>query len=93
VETFSGNNICSAVHGFWPVEKLVELAGVLPGCGEMARGGCLFASNYSVTSSTVLAEAGRKARTNMTHCCVSYSLPACRTKIMHCTKTNCLFLA
>jgi len=29
------------MHGLWPVEKLVELADGLTGCGEMASGVCL----------------------------------------------------
>ena len=55
----------SAVHGFWPVEDLAELAGGPTGCCEMAKGGCLFAWNFSVTRSTVLTEAERTRR-NMT---------------------------
>jgi hypothetical protein len=39
----------SAVHGFWLVEELAELADGPTGCGEVARGGCLFASNVSVS--------------------------------------------
>ena len=35
----------SAVHGFWPAEELAELADGPTGCGEVARGGCLFAWN------------------------------------------------
>ena len=41
----------SALLGFGPVE---ELAVGPAGCGEVASGGCLFARNFSVTSSTVL---------------------------------------
>jgi hypothetical protein len=39
---------------FWPVEQLGELAGGPTGCGEVARGACFFACNFSVTGSTVL---------------------------------------
>jgi len=35
----------SAVHGFCPVEVGEELADGPSGCGEVARGGCLFAWN------------------------------------------------
>jgi hypothetical protein len=38
------------VHGFRPVEKLAELAAGPTGCFEEARGGCLFAWNFSVIS-------------------------------------------
>ena len=41
--------VYSAVHGFWPVEELVELADGPTGCGEVARGGCLFDGKFSVT--------------------------------------------
>jgi len=34
----------SAVHGFLPVEELAELADGPTGCGEVTRGGCLFAN-------------------------------------------------
>lgn len=40
---------------FWPLEELDELAAVPTGCGEVARGGCLFAWNFSVTRSFVLS--------------------------------------
>jgi len=35
----------SAVHSFWPVEELAGLADGPTGCGEVARGGCLFTWN------------------------------------------------
>jgi hypothetical protein len=41
----------SAIHSFWPVEELEELTDGPTGCGEVARGGCLFAWNFSVTIS------------------------------------------
>ena len=44
----------SVVLAFWPLEELDELAAVPTGCGEVARGGCLFAWNFSVTRSFVL---------------------------------------
>jgi len=53
----------SAVLGFGPVE---ELADGPAGCGDVARDECLFARDFSVTSSTVLTAAERKARTNTT---------------------------
>ena len=55
----------SAVHGFWSVE-LTEPVTEPTGCGEVARGGCLFACNFSVTKSTVLTETDRRTRANMT---------------------------
>jgi hypothetical protein len=33
----------SPVHGFWSVEELAELAEGPNECGEVAKGGCLFA--------------------------------------------------
>jgi len=44
----------SAVQGFWPVE---ELADGPTGRGEVARGVCSFAWNFSMTRSTVLTGA------------------------------------
>ena len=38
----------SVVHGLRPVEKLAELADGSTGSDEVARGGCLFAWNFSV---------------------------------------------
>jgi len=55
----------SAVHGFWSVE-LAEPVTEPTGCGKVARGGCLFVWNLSVTTSTVLTVAGRRTRANMT---------------------------
>ena len=55
----------SAVHGFWPVEELAELADGPTGRGEVARGGCLFAWNISVTRSPLLTGAERRTRPNM----------------------------
>ena len=45
------------MHGVWPVEELAKLAYGPTGCGEMARGGCLFAWNFSVTRPTVVTGA------------------------------------
>jgi len=42
------------VNGFWLVKELAELADGPAGCGEIARGGCSFTWNFSVTRSTVL---------------------------------------
>jgi hypothetical protein len=44
----------------WPVEELAGLADEPSGNGEVARGECLFASNFSVTRSTVLTKAERR---------------------------------
>ena len=70
----------SAVHSFWSVEMLAGLADGSIGCGEVARGGCLFARNFSVTSSFVLTVVERRARPNDARC-VSDSLRAYRLKI------------
>ena len=35
------------------------------GCGEVARGGCVFAWKFSVTRLSVLTETERRARPNM----------------------------
>ena len=35
------------------------------GCGEVARGGCVFAWNFSVTRPSVLTETERRARPNI----------------------------
>ena len=53
------------MHGFWPIEELAVLVDGPTGCGEVARGGCVFAWNLSVTRSTVFTEEER-TRTNMT---------------------------
>jgi len=47
------------MHGFWPLEEIAELADGPTGCTEVARGGCLFAWNFSVSRSTVLTETER----------------------------------
>ena len=52
-----------AVHCFWLVE---ELAYGPTGCGEVARGGCSFAWNFSVTRSNVLTEVERRTTRNTT---------------------------
>ena len=45
---------------FCPVEDNTELADGPTGSGQVARGGCLFAWNFSVTRPNVLAEARRQ---------------------------------
>jgi hypothetical protein len=55
----------SAVPGFWSVQ-LAEPVTDPTGCGEVARGGGLFVRNFNVTKSTVLKEAERRTRANMT---------------------------
>jgi hypothetical protein len=52
--------VYGAVRGFWQVEDSAELADGPAGCGEVARGGCLFVWNFSVTRSTVLTEVERR---------------------------------
>jgi hypothetical protein len=61
---FIRNFFYSAVHGFWPM-VLAELADEPSGGGEVARGGCTFACNFSVTRTTVLTETETRARPNM----------------------------
>lgn len=62
----AGYTWLGAMHGFWPVEELVELVDEPTGCGEVAWGGCLFAWDFGVTRLAVLMGAERKARPNMT---------------------------
>jgi hypothetical protein len=47
---------------FWQVEELAELVCGHTGCVEVARGGCLFAWNFSMTRSTVLMEVEGRTR-------------------------------
>jgi len=54
------------LHGFWPVEDLAELANGSIWRGAVARGGCLFARNFSVTRSAVYSEAESRTRPNTT---------------------------
>ena len=54
------------MHSFWPVEEIVDLAAGPTGCGEVTRGERRFAWNLNVTRSTVLTEAERRTRTNIT---------------------------
>jgi len=49
----SCNYVYSAVHAFWPVEEIAELAGGPTGCGEVARGGRSFTWHFSVARSAV----------------------------------------
>ena len=58
-------NITSAVHGFWPADEFVDLADGPTGCGEVARGGCLCAWNFSVTRYCVPRQVERRTRPNM----------------------------
>ena len=53
------------MHGFWLVEVLAKLANGPTGCGEVARGGCTFAWNFSVIRTAILAEAETRATPNM----------------------------
>jgi len=58
------NSYCTLLR-FWPAGELALLADGLTGCGEVVRGGCSFVWNISVTRSTVLTEAERRTRPNM----------------------------
>jgi hypothetical protein len=62
---FIRNFFYSTVHGFWLVEVLEELVDWTTGCGEVARGGCLFAWNCSVIKTAVFNEAESRARPNI----------------------------
>jgi hypothetical protein len=53
-----------AMLGFGRWKEFGELADGPTGCGEVARGGCLFARSFIVTRSTVLTKAER-SRPNM----------------------------
>jgi len=57
-----GSSMYNEVQSFWSVEGLAELAGGPTICADVARGVCLLAWNFSVTRSTVLTDAERKAR-------------------------------
>ena len=52
------------MHGFWPLEDLALFGNGPSECSEMARGGCSYAWNFSVTQSPVLTKAERRARPN-----------------------------
>ena len=56
----------SAMLGLFLVEEVVELAEGSTECGELVRGGCLFAWNFSVTRSAVCTEVERRTGPNMT---------------------------
>jgi hypothetical protein len=71
----------SAVHGFRPVEDLAELLDGPTGCGEVAKGGCLCAWNFSVTWSAVLTVADRRTRPSTNLSPINDSLLAYRLKI------------
>jgi len=58
--------ITGVVHVFSPVEDLALLGNGPNGCGEMARGGCSYAWNFSVTRSPLLTEAENRTRPIMT---------------------------
>jgi len=79
----------SAAYSFWPLEGLAELADSPIGCGEVARGGCLFAWNFSVRS-TVLTEAQRRTRPNTTLSLRKWLAPKPNVWNFHRPKTNAL---
>ena len=54
------------MRGFWLVEELAELADEPAWCGEVAKGGWLFAWNFNVTKSAVPVVAERRTRPNIT---------------------------
>jgi hypothetical protein len=74
--------LCSTLLHFWLVEELTELADRPTGCGEVARCGCLFAWNFSVTRSAVLTEMESKALDETWCCCTSDLLLAYYFKIL-----------
>jgi hypothetical protein len=55
----------SALHGFWPVEESTKLVDEPTGRGEVAKGGCSFAWNFSVTRPPVLTGTEGRTRPNM----------------------------
>jgi hypothetical protein len=70
----------SAVTCFWPVEELAQLADGPIGCGEVARGGCLFAWNCNEVNCTYGEQ--REGLDRWWRCrCFSDSLLAYRLKI------------
>jgi len=79
----------SAVLELWPLEDLAELQDGSTGCGELARGGCLCAWNFSVTRSFVLFVGGGWTRQTWRCRCVSDSLLVYRLKIPR-VKNNAL---
>jgi hypothetical protein len=56
----------SAVHSFWLVKQLAELADGPNGSWKVARGGCPHAWNFSGTRSNVHTEAQKRTVPNMT---------------------------
>jgi len=67
----SSGGLCSvewytAVHSLWSVRQLAGLADGPNGSDKVARSGCSFAWNFSVTKSTVLMEAQKRTRPNIT---------------------------
>jgi hypothetical protein len=54
---------------FWPIKEIAELAGEPTGCGEMSRGGCSLAWNYSVARTTALTEVERRTRAGLAKFC------------------------
>jgi hypothetical protein len=64
----------------------VTLADGPTGCGEMARGGCLFAWNFSVTRSAVPTEAERGCL-YVSDSLLTYGMkiPPVRNRALHCT--------
>ena len=53
------SHLYSAVESSLPVEQTAELVDGHTGCGELAKGGCLFAWNFVVTSSAVIRGGGK----------------------------------
>ena len=52
--------VYSTLFRLWPVEDFAQLENWPTGSHEVARVGCIFTWNYSVTRSTVLTEADRR---------------------------------
>jgi len=70
-------------------EELGELAVGPTECGEVARRGCLFAWNFTVTKTVVFTETERRSRTITALSRRYYSPPAYRLKIQP-TKNHAL---
>jgi len=78
----------SAVLGLWPLEELSELADGPTGRGELARGGCLCAWDFSVTRSFVHVGGGGIGQTNMTLSLHQWLAPSLPFEKYHAPETN-----
>jgi hypothetical protein len=81
--------VYSALFRFWPVEDSEELVDGPTGCVEVARGGCLFAWNFSATRPPALTEAEKRHNTKhdaaLLNSLLAYRLkiPQAKNRAMH----------